>query len=62
MQGSDDRLTSVQASREFALKVGQRCTLKIWENLYHEIHHEPEQEQVLAYLLDWLSKRIMANE
>lgn len=62
MQGSEDHLTLVQASREFAIKVGQRCTLKIWENLYHEIHHEPEQEQVFTYLLDWLRKWIMDNE
>ena len=54
MHGSADRLTCVQASREFAMRVGQRCTLKIWEGCYHELHHEPEKEQIFNELLQWL--------
>jgi acylglycerol lipase len=57
MHGSADRITSVQASREFAAKAGDRCTLKIWDGFYHEIHNEPEKEQVFAYLLEWLKSR-----
>ena len=58
MHGAADRLTSPQASSEFAVRAGDRCTLKIWDGLYHEIHNEPEQEEVLAYLLDWLNHRL----
>ncbi len=58
MHGGADRLTSPQASSEFAARAGDRCTLKIWEGLYHEIHNEPEQEAVLAYLLDWLNRKL----
>ncbi len=54
MHGGTDRLTSVEATREFAQKAGELCTLKIWDHLYHEIHNEPEKEAVFAYLLDWL--------
>jgi alpha-beta hydrolase superfamily lysophospholipase len=54
MHGSDDRLTSPQASREFATQAGDCCTLRIWDGFYHEIHNEPEQRQVLEYLLEWL--------
>jgi acylglycerol lipase len=54
MHGGADRITSAQASREFAAKAGDRCTLKIWDGFYHEIHNEPEKEQVFAYLLEWL--------
>lgn len=54
MHGSEDRLTSVQASTEFAAAAGEACTLKIWDGLYHEIHNEPEQEQVFAVMLAWL--------
>jgi len=57
MHGSADRITSAQASREFAAKAGDLCTLKIWDGLYHEIHNEPEKEQVFAYLLEWLKSR-----
>jgi len=58
MHGSDDRLTSAQASREFAAQAGHRCTLKIWDGFYHEIHNEPEQGQVFEYLLEWLTSNV----
>lgn len=54
MHGGDDRLTSAQASREFATQASHRCTLKIWDGFYHEIHNEPKQGQVFGYLLEWL--------
>lgn len=54
MHGGDDRLTSPQASGEFAQKAGPVCTLKIWPGLYHEIHNEPTQDEVFAFLLAWL--------
>ncbi len=57
MHGAADRITSAQASREFAAKAGDRCNLKIWDGLYHEIHNEPEKEQVFAFLLEWLKRK-----
>jgi acylglycerol lipase len=54
MHGSDDRICSLQAVQAFAEKAGMSCTLKIWEGLYHEIHNEPEKDQVLEYLVQWL--------
>lgn len=55
MHGSADRLTSFQASREFALRAGERCTLKIWEGFYHELHNEPEKEEVLTFIIEWMN-------
>jgi len=55
MHGSADRLCSSPASQEFSAKVGALCTLRIWDGFYHEIHNEPEQAEVFAYLLDWLA-------
>ncbi len=55
MHGSADRLTSAQASEEFARKAGDRVTLRIWEGWYHEIHNEPEKEKVFHLMIDWLS-------
>lgn len=57
MHGSADRLTSVRASREFAARVGDGCTLKIWEGLFHELHNEPEKNSVMVYVIDWLNAR-----
>jgi acylglycerol lipase len=58
MHGGADRLCSAQASREFAAQAGDGCTLKIWDGFSHEIHNEPEQGQVFAYLLEWLSGKL----
>jgi len=31
---------------------------KIWDGLYHEIHNEPEKQEVLAFLINWLNEKI----
>lgn len=62
MHGGEDRLTSCEASAEFAARAGEKCTLKIWPGLYHEIHNEPEQDQVFSFLLDWLEKTAATRE
>ena len=49
------------ASREVAAQASQRCTLKIWDGFYHEIHNEPEQGQVFEYLLEWLNRNLGDN-
>jgi acylglycerol lipase len=54
MHGGADRLTSAAASREFAAKIKDGCTYKEWDGLFHEIHNEPEQQQVFVYMIDWL--------
>ena len=56
--GDQDRLTSVQASRDFAARAGENCTLKIWEGMYHETHNEPEREQILAFYIDWIKQLV----
>ena len=52
--GSEDRLVSADACREFAAKVKPDCTLKVWEGLYHETHNEPQKAEVLAAVTHWL--------
>ena len=58
MHGSKDKFTSVEASREFAGRCGKNCTLKIWEGLYHELHSEPEKDEVFKYLIEWLDRYV----
>jgi alpha-beta hydrolase superfamily lysophospholipase len=53
--GSEDRLTSAEASAEFAERADD-CTFMLWENLRHETHNEPEKEEVLALLVGWLEE------
>lgn len=56
MHGDADRITSVDATREFAAQLGERCTLKIWSGLFHELHNEPEKNQVIGFVTDWLGR------
>lgn len=56
MHGSADGITSMAGTRDFAGRLQGDVTLKIWEGLFHEIHNEPEQEEVFRFTLDWLDK------
>ncbi len=55
MHGSGDQITSHKATENFYQKSRDVATLKIWDGLYHEMHHEKEREQVFQYVIDWLS-------
>jgi alpha-beta hydrolase superfamily lysophospholipase len=58
MHGTADKLGFKEGSMEFAGKVPQNCTLKLWDGLYHEIHNEPEQEEVFKFTLAWLDEHL----
>ena len=58
MQGGADKIISSKASSEFASKIPQKCTFKIWDGLYHEIHNERQREEVFDFLIKWLDKKI----
>lgn len=55
MHGGADRLNYPSGSRQFAERVPDGCTIRIYDGLYHEIHNEPERQQVFADLLSWLA-------
>lgn len=54
MHGEEDQITSATASQEFGGKVNTNTT-KIWPSLYHETHNEVEKDNVIRFMLDWLS-------
>lgn len=58
MHGTADRLGFKEGSQEFAARVPKDCTLKLWDGLYHEIHNEPEQDEVFKFTLAWLDERL----
>jgi alpha-beta hydrolase superfamily lysophospholipase len=55
MHGAADRLTSAAASREFARRAGPVCTLRVWSDLFHELHWETQRTEVLDAALDWMN-------
>ena len=56
MHGTADRATSSMGTEEFANRNPQNVELKLWDGFYHEIHNEPERQQVFDYIANWLSK------
>jgi len=60
--GEADTLTSPKASEKFFKRVGsQDKTIKIWPNLYHELHNEPERDQVISEIIQWLLQRVQPS-
>lgn len=55
LHGSDDRICSPQASREFASK-STMVDLKIWDGGYHELHNEPFKDEVFRFIMSWLRR------
>jgi alpha-beta hydrolase superfamily lysophospholipase len=58
MHGTADRLTSAEASREFAERGGKHITWRQWKGFYHEIHNEPEKAEVLKVMIGWMNARL----
>ena len=59
-QGTRDKLTYPDGAEKFASLVKGDCTLKMWEGLHHEVHNEPEKDQVIAYMIDWMDRKLAA--
>jgi len=57
MHGTGDQVNSVQGSRDFAAE-SKVTELKLWEGGYHELHNELFKDEVFAYLMSWLEKKI----
>jgi alpha-beta hydrolase superfamily lysophospholipase len=58
MHGTADKLGYPRGSEEFASYVKQDCTLKLWDGLHHEIHNEPEQDEVFVFTIDWMNTQL----
>jgi alpha-beta hydrolase superfamily lysophospholipase len=61
MHGTGDRIAYSSGSEEFAKLVsaaGCDVTLKLWDNLYHEVHNEPEKAEVFKFMIEWLDKHL----
>lgn len=59
LQAGDDRLVSVDASKEFFAQVGsKKKDLRIYEGHYHEIFNDPDREQVFSNMEAWLGKEV----
>jgi alpha-beta hydrolase superfamily lysophospholipase len=59
MHGTADTLAPPAGSKMVAERAGsQDKTLKLYDGLYHEVFNEPEQDQVIGDLVEWLDARV----
>jgi alpha-beta hydrolase superfamily lysophospholipase len=59
--GKEDKITYFSGSEDFAKLIreaGGDVTLKLWDDLYHEVHNEPEKAQVFQYMIEWLDRHL----
>jgi alpha-beta hydrolase superfamily lysophospholipase len=59
LHGECDGLALPDGSRMLYEKIGSRDKrLIVYDGLYHEVYNEPEQEQVMTDVADWLAERL----
>ncbi len=59
LHGAADRVAAVEASQELFERAGAADkTLRVYPGLYHEVLNEPEKEQVLADLIQWIEQQV----
>jgi len=61
MHGSEDPVTSPEASAQFAARAGGNATWRLWDGLFHELHNEVSREEVLSFMLAWLDNQLVAG-
>lgn len=62
LHGTEDRITSSQATREFAREAGGSCTLRMLETTSHELHNDPNSEHLFNSILEWIDRLIPSAE
>lgn len=59
MHGAADRLTYPRGGQSFMRLVASKdAVFKTWDGLYHELHNEPEQKEVIRAMLQWMEARL----
>ncbi|MDK1027729.1 MAG: alpha/beta hydrolase [Anaerolineae bacterium] len=59
LHGKEDTLVYPRGSEELAKLIKGKLTFKLLDGLHHEIHNEPEKEQVFRHMIDWLNTQLI---
>ncbi len=55
MHGGGDMITSPAATKAFSGRIQGNTMHREWPGLYHEIHNEPEREEVFEFTVQWMN-------
>ncbi len=59
MYAGDDYLADIEQTQLFKREYqSDEMYVKCWKGLYHELHQEPERENILRYIVSFMNNRI----
>jgi alpha-beta hydrolase superfamily lysophospholipase len=58
LHGKADRIAFPAGSIEFSAALKDKCTLMLWDDAYHELHNEPEKNEVFKVMTMWIDARL----
>jgi acylglycerol lipase len=58
LHGKADMIAFPSSSIEFAAPLKEKCTMVLWDDAYHELHNEPEKEEVFKTMTLWMDARL----
>ncbi len=58
LHGKADMIAFPSSSMEFAASLKEKCTLVLWDDAYHELHNEPEKNEVFKTMTIWMDARL----
>lgn len=58
LHGKEDAIAFPSSSIEFAAPLRAKCTLMLWDDAFHELHNEPEKEEVFKTMKIWMNARL----
>jgi len=58
MHGKSDSIAYPTSSIEFAASLNDNCKLVLWDDAFHELHHEPIKDEVFKTMTDWIEKHL----
>jgi alpha-beta hydrolase superfamily lysophospholipase len=58
MHGTGDNITYAAGCEQLSEIMEDDCTLKLYEGYYHELHNEPEKDEIFGFLREWLDQKL----
>ncbi len=58
MHGTQDMIAFPSSSEEFAKAAGDKATLVLWKDLYHETHNELNKAEVIQTTIRWMDEHL----
>jgi len=62
LHGKADAIAFPSGSIEFAAPLNLKCKLVLVDKGFHELHNEPEREEVFKIMTDWMDERVMERK